>query len=390
MKLCITTPIYPPDSGGPSTYTYEIQKRLSEKGHEITIITTSQSARGSDIYVFKQNRRNSNLLVKLCQVFSFHFRFLLYLLKVAKNCDLIYAQTPNIGIPSLVAAKLLKKPVMLRYPGDMAWEAAFSTGKTKKDLTSFLRSPEGGVKIKFLIMIHKFAFPRMDKIVVPSQFLKKILTTYYSVDDNKVPVIYNAIDSNDCDLPRNTAYSTGSRLISVGRLVKHKNVDSVIRAVKNLVQKHPDIKLTIVGDGPERKILENLTEDLGLQNNVKFLGRTSRFEVIRLLSESDIFILNSVYEGLPHVVLEANACRVAVIATNIEGTNEVVCDGVTGFLVTPGNIPELADRIANLIVNNELREKFIENAYENVQNFTWDKSLEQLIQTMDGVINEKE
>jgi glycosyltransferase involved in cell wall biosynthesis len=85
--------------------------------------------------------------------------------------------------------------------------------------------------------------------------------------------------------------------------------------------------------------------------------------------------------------LEANACRAAVIATGIEGTNEIVHDGVTGLLVIPEDFEDLSKKIGCLIINKQLRENLIQNAYENVQKFAWDKALDQLVRTLEVTID---
>jgi glycosyltransferase involved in cell wall biosynthesis len=164
-------------------------------------------------------------------------------------------------------------------------------------------------------------------------------------------------------------------------------VDGIIRAVREMTGEYLNIKLWIVGDGPEKSNLKALAAELNISDRVDFCGSRAHSEILNLLKRSDIFVLNSIYEGLPHVVIEAMACRVPVITTNIKGTGEVVIDGETGLLVTPGDVNELKDKLAQLIQSDDLRNRLVANALALVeQKFTWAENLPLLERELESVI----
>lgn len=376
MRVLLVAPLFPPETGGPATYSFEVKEKLGSLGHQVRVITAAPAAGSApDVYVIPKPKLGINYLT----FFWHHLLMIFHIFRAAKDYDLIYTQgTVHYALDSLVAAKLLRKPIALRFVGDASWEAASSRRLTNKYLEDFLKSPEGGIRIKYLISLQRFVFNSVDKIIVPSEFLRGVLLNYYHVQPDKVKVVYNSINLDDYSdlLKEVSAGQDNPIVITVGRLARHKAVDGIIRAVRELTGEYPNIKLRVVGEGPEKSNLEALATELNISDRVDFWGQRPHSEVLSLLKQSDISVLNSVYEGLPHVVIEAMACRVPVIATNIKGTSEVVIDGKTGLLVTPGDIGELKDKIAQLIKNDDLRNRLATNALALVkQKFTWEENL---------------
>jgi glycosyltransferase involved in cell wall biosynthesis len=147
-------------------------------------------------------------------------------------------------------------------------------------------------------------------------------------------------------------------VITVARLVTWKRIDELIR----LLGAWPDAGLVVVGDGPERERLHELATTLGFDARVWFVGHVDRSAVMSLLSASDVFVLNSTYEGLPHVVIEAMRAGVAVVATDAGGTREVVVPEETGVLVPPDDRQALRDAVAALLTDPVRRRQLAERA----------------------------
>ena len=160
---------------------------------------------------------------------------------------------------------------------------------------------------------------------------------------------------------------TGKRLLFVGRLASVKGLPVLIDVMNSLVIKYPYLVLTIVGDGPDRKLLEEQTNRLGLKNNIHFTGPVSQAEVANNLANTDVFVLPSFAEGVPVVLMEAMASGVPVVATQIAGISELVEEGISGYLVPPGDQQLLADRISNLLSNSELRKQMGQSGREKVK-----------------------
>lgn len=151
---------------------------------------------------------------------------------------------------------------------------------------------------------------------------------------------------------------SGKRLLYVGRLAAAKGLPILLESLAILKIEYPDTLLTVVGDGSERTDLEQMTLELGLSQNVDFVGYKSQTEVREYLQQTDVFVMSSFAEGIPVVLMEAMAAGVPVVATQIAGISELVEHGVNGYLVPPGDSQVLAVRINELLENNELRAKF--------------------------------
>ncbi|MGB5758962.1 MAG: glycosyltransferase, partial [Acidimicrobiales bacterium] len=158
------------------------------------------------------------------------------------------------------------------------------------------------------------------------------------------------------------------RLIFVGRVVEQKGLGDLFQSLVSLADRAPKLSLTIVGDGPDRVTLERQAADLGLADRVTFVGSKSQSEVAALLPTADIFVLPSYAEGVPVVVMEALGSEMPVVATFVGGMAELVEDGVTGYLVRPGDPDQLADRIERLLGDRGLRQRMGKAGRDKVVN----------------------
>jgi glycosyltransferase involved in cell wall biosynthesis len=383
MKITVVTSIYPPDIGGPATYAAEIKARLPGRGHEVKVVTVSTRAAPGDGVrtVPVKNFRPApfrylwNMLV-----------FLWCVIRVGGKSDVVYTLNPAYtGLVGWLGARLLRKKIVVRMVGDAAWEEASNRRLTRKFLDDFLAAPEGGRYIRRLISLQRFVFRHVDRIIVPSGYLKNVLVRYYGIEDGRIKVVYNSIDFPPDSLPEKPD-RPAPLLVTVGRLARHKRVDAILRVTRDLQREFPGLRLSVVGDGPERGYLEELTDRLELGDRVMFHGRTAHDRTMELIAEADVFILNSVYEGLPHVALEAMACRTPVVATDIPGTSEAVLNGETGLLVPPDDDAALQEGVTRLLRDGTLREALVEKAYRRLlDTFTWDHNLAALEKVLEDV-----
>jgi glycosyltransferase involved in cell wall biosynthesis len=376
MNLLIVTPILSPDIGGPATYVPQIIARLGEK--QVTVITFTKNP----------DPIPSTKILSISQTGSSlgrQVRLLVTLLKMGLEADLIYAQDPEVtGFASIIAGKILRKPVLVKYVGDPAWEKNFGRGNTKKFLNEYLEKPDSGIMSQFEIALTHLVFRLATKIITPSKFLEKIVTERYGINKNKISVIYNAIDIFSKP-KRKFVKKHIYKIITVGRLVNWKRIDGIIRAVKFLNQSSPDtdIKLTVVGDGPDRQKLEAIKD-----KNVFFAGKLSQGETQSMIRASDLLILNSVYEGLPHTILEAFALGTPVVATNIAGTNELAINHKTALTVDPDNDKQLSGAIQEITDSPKLSELLTDNALALVKEaYSWDTTTKELKTTITNLVS---
>ena len=134
--------------------------------------------------------------------------------------------------------------------------------------------------------------------------------------------------------------------LSAGRLAREKDLGTLLHAFRTLLGRNPEQHLVIAGDGSERTELERRAHELGLGAHVSFVG--FRSDVVRLMRGLDAFTMSSAWEGLPIVLLEAGACRLPSVATDVGATNEVLLDRVTGRLAPPGDPEALAAAMADV------------------------------------------
>lgn len=181
----------------------------------------------------------------------------------------------------------------------------------------------------------------------------------------KLTIVHCGIELEKYGLGHGSEYR--KRVLFVGRLAAVKGVRLLLEAVRDLHESHPDMKLTIVGDGPERTALEQLASSFGLKRIVKFVGYQPQNEVAGLLSQSDMLVLPSFAEGVPVVLMEAMASRLPVIASHVAGVPELVEDGVSGYLVPPGDRLALTQRLDALLSHTGLAAKMGEAGRAKVE-----------------------
>jgi glycosyltransferase involved in cell wall biosynthesis len=172
---------------------------------------------------------------------------------------------------------------------------------------------------------------------------------------SKLHIVHCGVDpSRYAPQPR----QAGLQALFVGRLSGVKGVPILIDAMAQLADKYPDLTLRLVGDGPDRKALEADVARRGLQDRIVFLGYRSQAEVAEELSQTDVFVLPSFAEGVPVVLMEAMAAQVPVLTTRIAGVPELVEDGVSGLLVSPGDVTAFASALDALLAHPEKRKSF--------------------------------
>jgi glycosyltransferase involved in cell wall biosynthesis len=194
------------------------------------------------------------------------------------------------------------------------------------------------------------------------------------INPHKVRLIYNGVDTVrfTTDVNVRTAERKAMGLSPdqvvigiVARLATIKNHKALLQAYALLSQDPRNcVSLVIAGDGPERHALEELAHELGIANNVSFLGE--RHDVPELLNVFDIYALTSFNEGMNLTLLEAMSTGLPVVATAVGGNAEIVEEGITGYLVNSGDIESLAERLRNLVNSPELRATMGMKARERV------------------------
>ena len=340
MRLLIITPIFPPEIGGPATYTYELASRLKEK-HDITIITFGDKLKPIEgvkiigIPLFKSNVAGS---------LKRQIRLLIEVYRCASKTDFVYIQGPVVvGFIAVLVSRILNKPHAMKFVGDIPWEHARNSGVTNQNLDSYYAKPKVDSKsllqkllLKIITTVERVSFRLSATIITPSQYLKSFLETAHSVEGTKIVVISNAISVSQPKIKKSK-----NKIVLVNRLVPWKNTKKVIDAVAIAHQKKPWL-LEVIGDGPEFNYLKNYCKKNKF-SWVTMSGRQNKDDVHRAVSSANWFVLYSDYEGMPHVVIEAMMLKTAIIASDIKPNSEVL-NGF-GQLVPLDDTAQLAQTI---------------------------------------------
>lgn len=349
MKILITTGVYPPESGGPATYTKLLEDRLPALGFAVQVLP------------FRVVRR--------LPMGIRHVMFFIKVLAQGRRADVIFAQdTVSVGFPSALAAQLLRKKFIVRVPGDHAWEQARQRFGVKDDLDAFQRK-RYGLRVWLLRRIQRATLDMAHKAIAPSEYFAGVVRGWGI--RTAVIAIYNGTDFpasiEKLDLPH-------PAMVSVGRLVPWKGFEFLIR----LLDKLPAWRLIIVGDGPLRENLESLARDQGVFERVRFVGEVPRAQVLSYLAGADAFVLNTSFESFSFQVVEAMATRVPVITTRIGSIPELVEHTKEGVLASPDDERAFIDALESIVADPTLWQQRIEAAAKKAEKFSIDNTLREL------------
>lgn len=358
MKILVATGIYPPDIGGPATYSKLLCDELPKRGHIVEILSFGE-VRG---------------LPKIIRHAAYFFK----VLKRGRKCDIIFAQDPmSVGLPSMLASKILRKKFLIRVAGDYAWEQAVQRFNITDGIDEF-QSKKYALKVELLRFIQKFVVIKADKVITPSHYFKNIVSGWINGGD-KVETIYNGIDlSSNHIAVQKSKNSSLKKIISAGRLVPWKGFVTLIKIIKCL----PEWQLIIAGDGPTKKELKNLIISLGLEDRVKLPGAMPRDELLSELQMSDLFVLNTSFESFSFQTVEAMHLGVPVIVTNIGNLKEIVEDGKEGILIEPDNEEQILSAIKKIDEDKNFRNSIIDNAKKKSEKFSIKNTLDRLEDVM--------
>ena len=358
MRVLITSPIFPPDLGGPSVYVPSVGRFLLERGHEVKVVAFCSDPAPSGYPFEVVSIARGPLPLRYVKAFFSVVRH-------ARGCDAVFVQE-HLALLHVLAARLVGTPVVIRMMVDGAWEIAHRKGWIEGDsIDRFQSRRDYGWKVRLTRALQRRWWAWSKRIIAPSEYLRQIAVKTYGVAPEKVLKIHNAYNGPDeaRETPAQAREQLGLRegpryLLTVCRLMVWKRVDGILRALVNLPEELGEVHLLVAGDGDMLGPWTRLATELGIAERVHFLGNRPYAEIPLLMRASDLFVLNSEYEGLSHTLLEACALGTPVVATDVCGNPEVIESGVNGILVPAGDHAALCEAIAEILANPALRERF--------------------------------
>lgn len=239
----------------------------------------------------------------------------------------------------------------------------------------------------FSKIIEKYTYSKIKNKIIVAPQIEKLINKPQQC--SKTYIIPNGVDINLINSIKTSKSNKGNRIIFIGNLIQRKGVCDLIRVIYEVKKDISDVCLLMVGSGEEERNLMILVKELGLETNVKFFGFVKGNKKYTLIKSADIFVLPSYWESLPIVVLEGMACGKPIIASNVGGVPYLVNDGVNGFLVPPGNINKLSDKIITLLKDKELQEKMGNESLKHSKGFDWNKIAKKTYDVYYEIINNR-
>lgn len=373
MKIAHLVTVFPPYKSGIGNLCYQEVMELVKLDHEVTVFTPDYG--GTKLPI-----TNGKLqIIYLKPAFKYGNAALVpSMVKELNNFDVIHLHYPFIGGAEKLLFSKIKKPIIIQYHMDLGMPKAFS----------FLIKP-------YNLLIAKNIFKKADKILVSSydyakssrqlgNFFKKnkekFIELSYSVDANRFKP---QVKRNDL-LKKHNLTEKDKIILFVGGLDKahyFKGIDILLQATADSRLKILDLRLIIVGKGSEKTKYEKLAEKLKIKDKVVFADNVDNQDLPDYYNLADIFVLPSInrLESFGIVLLEAMACGKPCVASNLAGVRTVVDDAKTGFLIEPGNVNDLAEKIKNIFENEVLTKEMSMTARAKVETkYNQDKIIKEL------------
>ncbi|MFC7524985.1 N-acetyl-alpha-D-glucosaminyl L-malate synthase BshA [Parapedobacter sp. GCM10030251] len=347
-----------PTFGGSGVVATELGKALAANGHQIHFITYSQPAR---LDFFSENLYYHEVTISKYPLFDFPPYELALASKLVdvvrfEKLDVLHV---HYAIPHASAA-FMAKQILATY----GIHIPVVTTLHGTDITLVGKDASYSPVVTFSIN-------QSDGVTAVSNNLKEETLNYFDVK-REIRVIPNFVDLSRFSLkPRQhfkQAIAPGDEriLVHTSNFRKVKRTTDVIRIFKKVQEKIPS-KLLMVGDGPERTHAEQLSRELGVDKDIRFLGKQDAIEEI--LSVSDLFIIPSGSESFGLAALEAMACKVPVISSNTGGLPELNIDGITGYLSDVGDVDSMAMNAIHILEDRDRLDRFKEAALERAKDF---------------------
>ncbi|MGI6464767.1 MAG: glycosyltransferase [Methanobacterium sp.] len=378
MKIGVITSAYPDYEDDPhGIFVHRLMKEIAKKGHEVHVLApytggeTEYTLEGVHVERFHYfyPRRFEKLsgragmidnvkegfLVKI-QVLTFLFFNVIHSILKLRKMDVVHVQWP---IPNGLGAIFLKKIYGIPYINTIHGEEVHLS------------------KRYHLLFALRWLVNNSSKTITNSTATRKFCLEA-GLDGDKIEVIPFGVDT-DFFRPLDVYKDENIfQILSVGYLIERKGFEYLIRAMPLVLEKYENARLKIVGTGPLESKLKELVYELDLGDEVEIVKNVSDEELLMIYNSSDLFVLPSIVdsqgntEGLGVVLLEAMACGLPVIGSDVGGIPDIIEDEKTGVLVKEKDYEELSKVILNLIFEDNLRNYLVDNSLKIVKtNFSW-------------------
>jgi len=328
----------PPPFGGMANQTRQLAELLRKEGVSVSLVRTNADYRPGFIARVPFVRALFRLVPYLADLW-----------KLAGRCDVLHVMANSgwswhlIAAPAIWIAKVRKTRVIVNYRGGNA--------------ESFLRRSAPWVRV---------SMRQASALIVPSGFLKEVFS-HFGMASSIVP---NIVDIDHFSNPVRSRVALRHLLVARNLELIYDN-ETAIRAFAIVLKVYPDATLTIAGSGPLAGSLKSLVKDLGITDSVFFAGRLDRVQMAEAYRAADIALNPSLVDNMPNSVLEAMACGLPVVSTDVGGVSFIVTNDETALLVPSGSPEAMAKAILRLMNDSSLAETLVRNGLAEVKKYTW-------------------
>jgi len=363
-------------SYGGEEHVQKIAEQMAKKGHEVYLVNSVYEGRRYGIN-FKRLSYEDIPLVNFIKKESFP----LYP-KVKDMRKLVKEIKPDIihhfGLYGYSTEVLKKKEINVPTINTILNLRTRASGCS---LYSFLIR---GKPLQFFRSLReRYTAENSDILVTASSEMAKAIKEEYKIS-NEILVVHRGVSLDRFKMQPWDKVEKNT-IIFVGRLEKTKGVQYIIKAVSIVKKEIDEVKLYIIGDGYYKKKLQRLTEKIGLDRNIIFIGKLPQEQVVKYYGKANLFIMHSLFESFGVVALEAMASGRPVIATKTGGTVDIVTEE-TGKLVSYGDVEKLAEAIIYILSNERLAKNMGAEGRKRAEIFTWENTAERYLEIYQGVL----
>ena len=413
MKICMLAPEFIPAWGGVGTYIVELLKHLPTNV-DVHVLAPMRKGFGDQgasncssyaISGFLKSNIHIHFICMAKDTFYYNGRFqyecFKQIPKIIKEerIDLIHSHTAHMP-DLLLMFRRIKIPIVTTVHSTIKYQR-MATKISQRKFDYLERSEKATyLAYPFLRLCEELYFRRKRSYITPSNWMKRWLEDNYnlsssiSIIPNSVDVSgYGNVDSVQAELELVMEGIADKRIVLfVGRLLSMKGVDVLLKAIPRILERVGKDRLlfVFVGPGDQAHYLK-MAKLMGIQSSCLFTGALSRESVFQLMKASEILVAPSFIENAPYTLLEAMACGLPVIATNVGGVSEIIQNGYNGYLFEPNSYREIENLLPDLLSNESLKNYISQNARETIRTkFSWDVNLKKYLDVYSNIISGKQ
>lgn len=351
-----------PLGGGAEVHLHQIFKRIAARGHSVTLFCSRFAGAGAEevidgINVIRHGRRN---------FFNYHVPFRYWTRFKNEGFDVVVDDVNKVPFftPWFVKEPLVG--ILHHFFGKSIFAetnvagAMYVLAGEKLALRAYRTTPMAVVSESTRQELMKAGFP-----------------------EGNLHIVSNCVDHS---LYKQLSSARPQTIGYLGRLKNYKSAEDLLYAFEIVHREFPDLRLVILGEGNARPGLERIARELAISPRVNFLGHVGEIEKVSYLNQMKYVVNTSSKEGWGLTVIEANACGVPVIASDVPGLRDSVLDGKTGLLYEYGNIEQLAEKMFLLLRDENLRTQLSQEAVAWARTFDWEKSADAMLEILRGTV----